>query len=310
MAHDAFVVGGYTAMEGIPENELADFFRALYQFDKVNGFEMPYVGPEGMAEFPYMHYALSSGARNALTAVPGVMPLLGSNPEFGLASKDRTGRARAVAFVKGMHQRYEVLKARYDGPVVAAIELQSAPRVAAGGDDEGAQWLRDSLGEISEWDWDDAVILLEHCDADTGQGEPAKGFLAFERELDVVKQLQGAPTKVLMSINWGRSYIETKDVAGPVAHVTAAREAGVLGGIMFSGAPTADGAFGPAYSDTHPPLNMDEPTSALTIQAIKDTMAAAGNTYLELLGVKVSVRPSTMSWRERVAQIKRVVDAI
>ena len=96
-----------------------------------------------------------------------------------------------------------------------------------------ASALARSLETITGWDWDGAQILLEHVDAKVPGHAPAKGFLSLEDELDVISE-NSLPMGIL--INWGRSAIELRDAAHVIDHVAMARQAGVLKGLIFSGA--------------------------------------------------------------------------
>jgi len=119
-----------------------------------------------------------------------------------------------------------------------------------------------------------------------------------------------------MSINWGRSAIETRDPGGPQLHVCLTREAGVLNGVMFSGASDRASAYGQEWADAHLPLhpgpNTDQPgeaTSLMTADHVRSILNAAGSGLI-FEGVKVSIRPPDRTVSERIALIGLALAAL
>lgn len=310
MAHDGIVVGGYAACPGLANTEITDFFHDLLRIPGVTGFEIPFAGRAGGEFRELMYGALTSQTRSVITAIPGVIALSSADSRWGLASADSDGRARALAFAREIHAEFELLRNRFGEGAISAVEFQSAPRVANGGNRDSQEILRDTMGEISQWDWDKCVLILEHCDANLTRHEPVKGFLSLEREIAVAGELAGTRTPIKVGINWGRSVLEARAEENAAAHIEAARTEGVLGAVVFSGVARQDGPFGLAWDDTHPPLVADEPSSALTSGLVAEAMDAISGTCLEVLGVKVGVRPLTLARSDRVRQIQNLIEAI
>jgi hypothetical protein len=91
------------------------------------------------------------------------MSRLGADPGFGLASTSKAGRRAAIDFIRDALRAAERLNERIGRSAVVALEIHSAPR--ADGQRASASALADSLKEISDWQWNGAQIVLEHCDA-------------------------------------------------------------------------------------------------------------------------------------------------
>ena len=261
-----------------------------------------------------------------LTTVPGTLARVGRNPNFGLASPDSHGGGEAVDHLRRCWSTAARIDSALGRRAVRGIQVVSAPRIAeaipAGippgihGEPSGtaAARLLERLTDILEAAAEDVPVLVEHCDAEVPGRLPAKGFLDISDEIEVVAALRAAGrTSTGLVVNWGRSALETRSAGGPVDHVDRARRAGVLTGVILSGCTDRDGAFGPAWADAHPPLRdlpapAGEPTSLLTDEAVRSTLDAAGP--LDLVGVKVAVRPHDLTPAERAAAIERNVERI
>jgi len=197
------------------------------------------------------------------------------------------------------------------GHRVVAVEIQSAPRgTAQPAPDPGA--LQETLTEAASWDWCGTSLAIEHCDAfRTGQPH-AKGFLELPDEITVAQDVTaGSSTRVGLTINWGRSAIDRRTPYAPAEQLVQARDAGVLLGLIASGATATDGPFGPAWSDSHAPMSADdprsgEPTSLLTADLLRSALRAAGD-GLDYDGLKAGIRPPDASLDRRLALISRML---
>ena len=107
-----------------------------------------------------------------------------------------------------------------------------------------------SLSELSE-DFASRGLgmIVEHCDAEGGVGPSEKAFLPLSQEITACRD-----TPALITVNWGRSVIETHDPATPEHHVRELIEAGLLGGVMISGAGPEKTQWAWAWADAHLPL--------------------------------------------------------
>eukprot|EP00929_Paragymnodinium_shiwhaense_P034468 TRINITY_DN18752_c0_g2_i3.p1 TRINITY_DN18752_c0_g2~~TRINITY_DN18752_c0_g2_i3.p1 ORF type:complete len:167 (-),score=27.44 TRINITY_DN18752_c0_g2_i3:118-618(-) len=122
--------------------------------------------------------------------------------------------------------------------------------------------------------------------------------MSLEDEIDAVKRVN-AMTKegaVLITINWARSVLETRQAARAVSHVEAVRKAGLLGGMMFSGCSGVEGPYG-SWKDSHMPhAGADGIThyadgSLLTKAEIgKCFSAATGSANFKYIGAKYTAK--------------------
>lgn len=111
-----------------------------------------------------------------------------------------------------------------------------------------------------------------------------------------------------ITVNWGRSVVETHDPQAPKAHLQQVKEAGLLAGLMFSGAGDQATQYGPIWGDTHLPLNTDEPTSWMTPQLVHECVRIAGaeETYH---GIKIQA-PKTASLAQRLTFLGNIREAM
>lgn len=271
------LVGAYAASPAFAHWDAAlerTFYDGLDAVPEVRGLELPWTGTlhphdDGwlLAHFPRRFDAV-------LTAIPGTMRRLQTDPGYGLASTDPDGRGAAVREALALRDAARRLDDACGRAAVVAVELPSAPRATG-----TADALRRSLGELVEaGGWDATAIVVEHCDAFAADRPVEKGFLTVADELEALRDL---PAGVGMSVNWGRSAIELRDpdrVAGQIGEVAAA---GRLHGLMFSGASAEATAFGGPWVDAHHPLAPTpgfpggEAASLLTLERLESAAAAA-----------------------------------
>ena len=250
-----------------------------------------------------------------VTAIPRTMVRLGTSPGYGLASSDEDGRRAALddlAQVRDLAQRLADDAGR---PRVTAIEVHSAPapsHASSRGVLGSAGAFGRSLAELASWDLAGAQIVIEHNDALVDDQVPAKGFFPLADELAAARALadltlpDGRPA-VGVSVNWGRSASEGRSPATPVAHVRAAADAGVLRGVIFSGATDVESAWGTPWDDGHIAPRGDDPAlaassaSLLGLAEMRATLAAAGEASLSFVGAKVTTQPATADVETRLA---------
>lgn len=290
----AFIVGAYAALPTEPRAR-DEFYELLRHQEWVEGLEIPYPG-DLAADAEVLSRRLAPGwSANTITAIPGTMQRLALDPGFGLASKDAAGRAASVAFTRDIRDVVERLAEL--GTVIRHVQLHSAPTAAADVDA-----FADSLDEVMAWDWIGADLVVEHCDRHVEGQRPEKGFLALADEIAVASRMG-----VGIHVNWGRSALEARDAQAPLAHVVAARDAGVLRGLLFSGAGPEASSYGAAWADGHLPATADEPTSLMGEAEIR-ACADAARDAVAYLGAKVCV-PAAASPHERLAMLARVYAA-
>ena len=163
-----------------------------------------------------------------------------------------------------------------------------------------------SLEALAQLDWSGAKLVIEHCDKYVEGQKPEKGFLPIEDEIALC-----GSAGIGLTVNWGRSVVEGRTPETAVAHVEAAAKAGVLSGLMFSGAGPEETQYGYGWIDGHLPMNPDEPTSLMDAAAIKAAVRAAGTQErpLDYLGAKVCV-PKDATVEERLDYLARIHEAV
>ena len=236
-----------------------------------------------------------------VTLVPTMVPRLGTDPAYGLASTDPAARARALADVARARDLARSLADEHGRPRVVGIELHSAPGPRGG----SADALARSLEEVLSWDLAGATVVLEHCDALVAGRAPAKGFFALADEVEVVRSF-GLPAERLgLGFNWGRSAIEGRGPALAAEHVRALAATGLLRSAVFSGATGQESPWSPPWADTHIPPRGDDPAlaasaaSLLGPEEVADALRAAGD--VPHVGLKVAVRPEDADVATRLA---------
>ena len=302
-----YIVGAYAASptaaiwDPVAESAYLEQVAALPTF---GGLELPYAGSLHHDE-SWLMANLNPSWDLVLTTIAGTVARNAADPDFGLASTRPASRRAAVEFNTGVASAVQQLNDWAGRRMVVAVELHSAP---TGRGDPTA--LTTSLEEISRSDWDGAAITLEHCDAVTNDHSAQKGYLSLADEIEVIRQ---APDAFGITLNWARSAIEGRSTGAAVEHIVAAREAGVLTGLMFSGAASRQGAFGDAWLDAHLPptsagfaqfadLLSTEPSSLLGPTEIADALEAADGSQ-RFTGIKIGVRPLDLPIASRVGFI-------
>jgi hypothetical protein len=235
------------------------------------------------------------------------MVRLNGNPRFGLASADEAGRQAALDFTRTARDAADRLNQRCGRMAVVAVEVHSAPSLAVAEAASARDRFAESLKEIMAWDWGGARIVVEHCDAFRSGHPSIKGFLSIDDEIGALRDAnRSAARPGGIAVNWGRSVLETYRTETAVRHVAAARGAGLLSGLMFSGCSGAETPYG-AWQDSHMPPAIDpglthgEPKSLLTRSEIVACMAAAEPRTLDYVGAKIAIRPDTTPPAERAA---------
>ncbi len=291
----SLIVGAYPAQgSGTLQRQ---FFEELGRISSIRGLELPYRS-DGGDPWPAGAPAAWSAV---VTSIPGTMQRLARDERFGLASKDSGGRRAALEFVAGMRDYVAALVD--SGHRVEAVELHSAPPHHASSDA-----FAESLNEVLDWDWHGAGIVVEHCDAPRLAGPPEKGFLSFEAEVRVVRRLRNEGRDgVAVLVNWARSVIETGQSRTAADHLRYAREAGVLGGLMFSGCSPEPTEFGHPWIDAHLPaveVQGAPPSSLLNAGEIARCLREAGE--LPITGFKIGLPQDAVSPAERVERLRQM----
>ncbi|WP_323844978.1 DUF4862 family protein [Microbulbifer magnicolonia] len=286
----------------------AEYLDGLKAMSNARGLEHPFTGSLHPVDDDWFLSAIDPAWDFVFTGMPGVMQRLGSDASFGIASGVEAGRQAALEFYEQARQAIHKLNRHLGRQAVKALLIHAAPRVTADSG-PGAAALATSLQTLASWDWDGAALVLEHCDAFVPGQSADKGFLPIETEIEaVVSANRGAASPVGLCINWGRSALEARGVNGPVAHLEAARAAGLLQGLMFSGVSGRESPYG-VWRDTHMPpaqafdIPAFEPCSLLTETEFRRCLEVADPDKLDFMGIKISVRPESLGVAERLAYI-------
>lgn len=303
-----YFVGEYAIAPASLADEEA-LLAGLAAMPDVRGLELPFTGALHRSDESWLIARLRRDWDFVVTLIPGTMGRLQAERSFGLASADESGRQAALEMARAARDAVERLCSALGRRAVVAVELHSAPsRGPAGGTGTKDAFAR-SLAEVGSWDWGGARLAIEHCDAHRPGHPQHKGFLSLDDELSAIASANAsARAPIGVCVNWGRSVLETHDPATAVAHVEAAKRAGALAGIMFSGTTGADTPYG-VWQDTHMPhapapgLAHGAASSLMTEAEIRRCLAAARGAPLDVLGAKIAIRPAEASVETRLGMI-------
>ena len=308
------IVGAYagspTAHRWDPAVE-SSYLAGLAEVAGIRGLELPWLGSLHPHDEPWLLATLPPRWRVVLTSVGYTVAAVARDPRHGLASDDAGGRRAAVANVTQMLAGVRRLNDSAGSSVVTAVELQAGPGPHPSSSASAAA-LATSLAEIGAWNWEGAAVLLEHCDARVPGQAHAKGFLPLGDEIAAIRS-SGVPVGI--ALNWGRSAIELRSASRVLEQVREARDADLLGAVMFSGVADRPSVYGDAWADAHlpfapepgsaDPTGYSEPASMLTVALARSALAEAGG--LLYSGIKFAWRPAGASVDHRVAMIRQSV---
>lgn len=292
------LLGAY-AMAPQDPSAAAEFYDQVAELD-IAGLEFPLLDEDAATmsrEWRSRHLVASWSL--LVTCIPTTTGRLPTDPGYGLAATDEDARQRAVADTARAVRLAAELADESGRARVRAIQVHSAPGPTRG---SGAALAR-SLEEIAGWDLSGARLLVEHCDADVPGQSGAKEYLTLAAEIQAVQEV-GAES-IGMSVNWGRSAIETRSTRGPVEHVRDIARHGLLEAIIFSGATPEETLWGAPWSDFHIPPRGSAPAltasaaSLLDREAMTETLSAAGD--VRSVAVKIGVRPVDLPVADRIA---------
>lgn len=287
------LVGAYATLPPEPEQQAA-FYAGLREAG-VDGLEIPdlHVRGEDGARLEALEQVLGLGfTSSVVTAIPSTMKRQGPRPGEGLASADEELRRAALGFIGEVVAAIAGTNDALGRAAITGLLVHSAP---TGGADAGA--FRRSLEELAATTERRGIrLMVEHCDAADGAGPGEKRFLSLAEELEASAGL-GVP----LTVNWGRSVVESHDPATPEQQIRELAAAGLLGGVAFSGASGDTTPYGAPWSDVHLPLDADEPASLLTAGTVRASLDAAGGAE-RYRAIKVQA-PAGAAVAERLAII-------
>lgn len=292
-------IGAYAALAGLDEAAEAALYQGLADMG-VAGLEQPFTGRLHHRDDAWLLGQVRPAWTIVLTTLPGTMDRLQEDKYFGLASADQAGRSRALDFAELARLAVAQINMSLGRPAVRAVELHSAPRLGGSGAKSSLESFVSSLSDLRARDWSGATLLVEHCDAAVPDHPHDKGFLRIEDDVLAAKLSQGK-TPLAISINWGRSALETRSAGGPLEHIRRAKQAGLMGALFFSGVTPHHPEYG-SMKDSHAPFSTSCPESWLTPAAAKAALATAPD--CPIVGLKLQTKPATMTVPQRLAVIK------
>lgn len=186
----------------------------------------------------------------------------------GLEIPDHHLRAEDGSLVEGL---LDVLGLGFTSSVVTAIP--STMKRQAGNSGEGLASAREDLRRAALGVHEEIGAAIERVNDHLGRAAitgvlvhsaptGAADVGAFRRSLEELEA--SAALGVPLTVNWGRSVVESHDPATPEQQIRGLAAAGLLGGVAFSGASRDTTPYGAPWADVHLPLDADEPASLLT----------------------------------------------
>lgn len=301
----SWIVGAYAASpSGVgwdPALE-ARFFEGLRALPGIGGLEIPFFGSLHRHDDGWLPGQLRADWKLVLTMIPGVMNRLAEEPHFGLASDDESGRRAALEYAEAARRAVLAANRALGHKAVIGVEVHSAPQLGRDGVRSSPESLARSLSELRDRDWDGAGLWIEHCDRYRPGQRPAKGFLAIEDEVAAIAESSGQVEAGIV-VNWGRSAIEERDAGAPHAHLRAARRAGLLRGLIFSGVAVEDPLYGD-WADSHAPFERTLLGAAETRQCLAEAVEADA----PCIGLKMQTLPRELDVEQRLALLRGYVD--
>jgi hypothetical protein len=310
-----YIIGAYATAPSTEQwhQELeTQYYQQLKSQDSISGIEHPFVGRLHPYDDDWFLKNINPDWQFVFTSIPGVMGCMAKNPHFGIASTNEEGRQAALAFYQRAQQAIFKLNSHLDRQAVSFIKIHTAPKITPS-THSSIEALQTSLATMQSWDWYGAKLVIEHCDAHIDGQEAEKGFMSLADEITAIKHVNNMHNSDIgISINWGRSAIETRSSTGPLLHIKQAYGCGLLKGIIFSGASGIEGPYG-QWKDTHmPPAQaFNIPSFAqgshLTIEQIERSLQQCDYSQLDFIGGKISISPNQASVDKRVCYINSLI---
>jgi len=295
-----YIIGAYASAPSLRSNDKlleAKFYSSLIEsIPQIQGLEIPFFGEE-IHQFgsDFLLEIIKPDWDNILTCIPGTMSYLAKIPEFGLASDDQQGRAAAIAMHKRANNTLHNMNDLYGKKSIISVQIHTAPSSPVKGVSSSLDSFLKSLDEILSWNWDDAKIVIEHCDSYKDKQSFEKGFFCIENEIEALIRV-GDLYEIGITVNWGRSAIEGRNSNTPIEHIKLLSKYQMLSGLIFSGVSDNDKLYG-KWKDTHMPFSCSdnskycEENSLLTYKNISQTLSCIDIKKLDYLGIKLLSMP-------------------
>jgi len=312
-----YIVGAYATAPSLGSENISleqRFYDSLIDsIPEMRGLEIPFWGEE-IHQFgsEFLLDIIKPDWDNVLSCIPGTMSSLAKMPTFGLASDDEHGRAAAIAMHKRANEMLHRMNDYFGKQSIIAVQVATAPSTPVDGVSSSMDSFLNSMNEMLTWDWGEAKIVIEHCDASISGQPIAKGFFNLENEIKALQSLN-SNVELGVMINWARSAIEGRSSDTPVEHLTLASKNNVLSGLIFSGVSSKDELYG-SWDDAHMPFARSfdveyfEENSLLTLDSITQSLNSINIDMLDYLGIKLLSMPIIESTIEKRVGVNR--DAI
>jgi hypothetical protein len=310
-----YIIGAYAtapSTEKWQQGLETQYYQKLKAIDNIAGLEHPFTGKLHPYDDNWFLDNIDVNWQFIFTSIPGVMDNIAKNPHFGIASTNEEGRQAALAFYQQAQQAIFKLNSHLDKQAVTFIKIHTAPKISAN-TRSSIEALQASLATMQSWDWYGAKLVIEHCDAHIAGQDAEKGFMLLEDEIAAITQVNNHfKSDIGISINWGRSAIETRSTTGPLLHIKQAYRSGLLKGIIFSGASGVEGPYG-QWKDTHMPpaqayhIASFAQGSYLTVEQIENSLQQCHYEQLDFIGGKISISPNKASVDERISYIQSLL---
>lgn len=310
-----YIIGAYAIAPSSvawDKEQETKFYQQLKALTNIQGLEHPFVGQLHTHDDNWFLENIDPNWQFVFTSIPGVMGNLSKNPRFGIASTDDKGRSAAINFYQQALQAITKLNKHLNKQAVSHIKIHTAPTITADSQ-SSVEALKSSLAILQSWDWQGTKLIIEHCDAYIKGKTPQKGFMLLADEIKAIKEVNGEHgCDIGLSINWGRSAIETCSTEGPLQHTKQAYLSGLLKGVIFSGASDLESPYG-QWKDSHMPheqaLNVPSYAkgSLLTANEMKRTLEQCSVKQLDFIGGKIAIRPNDVDLDERISYITSLI---
>lgn len=294
-----FFIGAYATSPSLntwDEYKEMEYYQAIKKNLDIKGLEIPFLGKFNEYNEDFFLNLLDQHWSYIITTLPGTMKSLSIDPHFGIASDDEVGRKESINFLKDASLLVKKINDFFGEKKVLNIILATAPSLKVPHTHSSTKSLIKSLEELITFDWQDAGLIIEHCDSGR-EVNSVKGFLSLDEEIKAIKYINKKYNQSLgITINWARSVLETKNINMPQKHIKVLNQLGLLKGVMFSGTSSHSVDYG-NWTDLHLPMakekgiNYYEESSLMTANEIKKTLLCCNLEQLDYIGIKVLSMP-------------------
>jgi hypothetical protein len=276
------------------------FYEQVARLSGVTGLELPFNGALHKSGAAYLAKILPKDYSIVVTCLPGQMQRMALQSDFGLASPSAVGRDSALAFYQSLFAQIEELASLRSDLRFIGIECHSGPR--APNQNAFSRSLASLLANDFFLKFPDVKMLIEHCDSWRTDRPVAKGFLRLSEAVAVATEY--AERGVGMTLNWGRSFIDTQSEVGVTVQLETVISTGLLSGLIYSGASLGHPMYGSSFEDSHAPLRSSWKGESPELLALTDREVEK-NSALALsagawLGIKVQALPKDLDMQDRL----------